>query len=90
MTTAGTFTLEPTATTSHVEDMVVPSTSTEVVRQRWVPLTMPSAQEYYWHFEWQQGEREGAAEREAGDVVRFDSDDPEDIVRWLHEPDDDG
>ena len=54
---------------------------------RRVPLTMPSTQEYYWHFSWQQGEREFQAERAAGDTVRFDSDHPEDIVRWLRESD---
>lgn len=57
-------------------------------KRRRVPLIMPSEQEYYWHFAWQQGEREGQTEREAGEVVRFDSDDPEDILDWLHEPED--
>ena len=90
--TPGTLTLEPGSTTSQVEDVVVSANAVEAnraMRERRIPLTIPSAQEYYWHYEWQQGEREASAEREAGDIVRFDSDDPEDIVRWLREPDDD-
>jgi len=50
---------------------------------------MPSAQEYYWRSRWQKGERETLATIEDGDAVVFDSDDPEDVVRWLHEPDED-
>lgn len=78
--------------TERAATVAVPPNSSEVTpsgRARRVPLIIPSAQEYYWHFEWQQGEREAAAEREAGDVVRFDSEDPADIIRWLHEPDED-
>ena len=52
-----------------------------------VPLTIPRAQAYYWGYEWQQGERESRAELDAGHGIVFDSDDPQDIVRWLHEPD---
>jgi hypothetical protein len=51
-----------------------------------VPLAIPSGQEYYWHFEWQEGEREVVAEIRAGRTVRFDSDDPEDVARWLEAP----
>lgn len=52
-----------------------------------VPLFMPAAQEYFWHFEWQWGERKTHGERDAGETVRFDSDDPEDILDWLHQDD---
>lgn len=54
-----------------------------------VPLTMPSAQEYYWRFPWQRDERETIASLEEGAAVEFDSDDPEDAARWLREPDED-
>jgi len=56
--------------------------------QRRVPLTMPRSQEYYWRSVWQQAERANLAELAAGHRVTFDSDDPEDIIRWLHAPDD--
>lgn len=52
-----------------------------------VPLTIPTAQAYYWSGAWQQSERETLASFEAGNGVTFDSDDPDDIVRWLHAPD---
>jgi hypothetical protein len=49
---------------------------------------MPREQEYFWRFEWQQAERDTLARLEAGEGIVFDSDDPDDIVRWLHAPDD--
>ena len=55
--------------------------------QQTVPLTMPRSQAYYWRSTWQKAERANLAELDAGDRVRFDSDDPDDILRWLDEPD---
>jgi hypothetical protein len=63
-------------------------TTSAFPRERLVPLTMPSAQEYYWHHGWQRGERETLVSLEDGQGVTFDSDDPEDIVRWLHDDED--
>jgi hypothetical protein len=63
-------------------------TSAEPARAGGVPLTMPREQEYYWQHGWQQGERQVVADLVAGDRVRFDSDDPEDVARWLDAPDD--
>ena len=78
--------LEGTTSTPH--QFVVGATSGTVEgRRRRVPLTMPRAQAYYWRYKWQDGERAALVELDAGEVVRFDSDDPEDIVRWLHEDD---
>lgn len=54
---------------------------------RRVPLIIPGAQEYFWHFEWQSGERAALAELEAGEGVLFDGDDPQDIARWLNDSD---
>ncbi len=71
-----------------IHPRAVESTTAPTAGRRHVPLTLPSAQEYYWHFTWQEGERESLAELEAGIRIRFDSDDPEDIIRWLHAPDD--
>lgn len=52
-----------------------------------VPFSMPREQEYYWHRSWQAEEQEALAEREAGEVFRFDSKDPEDAARFLDEGD---
>lgn len=57
-------------------------------RDRSVPITMPGKQEFYWQHEWQQGERDTLASLAEGNGVLFDGDDPEDIVRWLHAPED--
>jgi hypothetical protein len=51
---------------------------------------MPRAQQYFWSHEWQQAERETLDAFSAGKGMVFDSDDPKDILRWLHgddEPD---
>ena len=37
----------------------------------------------YWSFTWKRDEEESRLAREAGDSVVFDSDDPNDAVRWL-------
>jgi hypothetical protein len=52
-----------------------------------VPLVMPRSQTYYWSAAWQRAEHETLAAIEAGDSILFDSDDPEDVVRWLRQPD---
>lgn len=51
------------------------------------PLFVPRDEIFFWTAEWQAGERASAAEREAGNSIVFDSDDPEDIIRWLHADD---
>lgn len=54
-------------------------------RRTTVPFFIPRGQEYYWHASWQGDERAALAEREAGEVFRFDSDDPGDAARFLDE-----
>lgn len=54
-----------------------------------VPLTIPRDQTYYWSAEWQRAEQESLAEIAAGNSILFDSDDPEDVARWLSEDDED-
>lgn len=56
-------------------------------RRATMPFFMTREQEYYWHRSWQADERESLAEREAGEVFRFDSDDPNDAARFLDEGD---
>jgi len=62
--------------------------STTGMANRRVPLTIPSAQAYFWGHKWQQAERETLAAFDAGQGIVFDTDDPQDILRWLHAPDD--
>lgn len=49
----------------------------------YMPLFISREQAYYWSFEWQRDIRESMAALEAGDYEDFDSDDPNDVVRWL-------
>ena len=51
------------------------------------PLFVARNELFFWSAAWQAGEREAAAEREAGRSIVFDGDDPEDIIRWLHADD---
>jgi hypothetical protein len=55
-----------------------------------VPFMIPLGQDYYWSAPWQRGLRESMQALEAGDFETFDSDDPNDAVRWLFSDDDDG
>lgn len=50
-----------------------------------IPIVMPSAQTYYWSAAWQRAEAESMADYAAGAYV--ESDDPEDVIRWLDETD---
>lgn len=75
------------STSDHLSVAPDATETSRQLRERRIPLTIPSDQEYYWHYEWQQGEREALAAMDAGDSIVFDSDDPEDVVRWLQEPD---
>lgn len=48
-----------------------------------MPLFIPCNQAYYWSVAWQKDIRESIAALDAGDYEEFDSDDPNDVVRWL-------
>lgn len=48
-----------------------------------MPLFVPRDQAYYWSFNWQQDIRESLNALQNGDYEDFDSDDPNDVVRWL-------
>jgi hypothetical protein len=77
---------QPTST-----NVVVLPDSTSVAtpsERRRIPLTIPSAQEYYWRYSWQRDERESLEGHDSGESVVFDSDDAEDAARWLRESDD--
>lgn len=51
-----------------------------------VPLFVPRDELFYWTRAWQEGERESAAEREAGNLRYFE--DPNELFRWLLSPED--
>jgi hypothetical protein len=53
-----------------------------------MPAFISAEEEYFWLVPWQEDIRESLAAREAGDLRVFDSDDPNDVVRWLLSHDD--
>jgi len=55
---------------------------------RRVPFEMPAGERYYWMFDWQQAEGEALLEIDEGNYIDFSGDEPEDIVRWLNQPED--
>jgi hypothetical protein len=79
-------TSEATATTVEILAEATAAAGSRPASMR-VPVVMPSDQEYYWRFTWQNEERQCLLELEAGRSVTFDGDDPEDAARWLREPD---
>ena len=62
------------------------STSSPEGKRPRIPLTMPSAQVYYWSSTWQRAEKESLADYDAGKYI--ESSDPEEIIRWLDAPED--
>ncbi len=57
---------------------------------RWrrpIPFSMPRDQVYYWSNAWQSAESGARADLAAGRFIDFDSNDPSDVLRWLHGPD---
>jgi hypothetical protein len=46
-------------------------------------LVISRDEAYYWSAAWQDGERESLTAHGRGESVVFDSDDPNDITRWL-------
>jgi hypothetical protein len=50
---------------------------------RLVPMSVPEGQGYLWSIAWQKGEAEADEALMTGDFVKFDSDDPDDVIRWL-------
>lgn len=48
-----------------------------------MPASIPTDQAYYWSVPWQADVRESLEALRAGEFVEFDSDDPNDVARWL-------
>lgn len=55
---------------------------------RTVPPFIRADEAYYWSFQWQEDVRKAMEARVAGESVVFDSDDPNDVVRWLLDDED--
>jgi len=55
---------------------------------RRIPPSVPADQLFLWSDVWLAGEFDSADARAAGETVRFDSDDPNDIVHWLFSTED--
>ena len=77
--------LIPTDGSTKTRVRIEAATSSAKGRLR-VPLTMPSSQVYFWTTSWQRAEAESLADYEAGDYI--ESDDADEIIRWLDAPDD--
>ena len=60
-----------------------------VTEGRKVPLMIERAQAYYWTKKWQDGVEQAIADIQSGEYVRFDSNDPTDVARWLWDGKDD-
>jgi hypothetical protein len=48
-----------------------------------IPFSVPLDQAYYWSAKWQEAERRALDAIRLGDYVDFDSEDPNDVVRWM-------
>lgn len=55
-----------------------------------MPAAIPADQRYYWSVPWQNDIREAVTALRAGEYEDFDSDDPNDVVRWLFDANLDG
>jgi hypothetical protein len=87
-----TITLNPAASAiSALERMQLsPSASNAAAGlRRMAPAFISADEAYYWSFYWQRDVRESMAALAAGDYEEFDSDDPNDVVRWMLDVDDD-
>ncbi len=56
---------------------------------RTAPLFIRADEAYYWSVPWQRDVRESMAALAAGEYEDFDSDDPNDVARWLLSVDED-
>jgi hypothetical protein len=57
------------------------ATNTREPRPLYMPVFVSREELFFWTQAWQEGERESAAAREAGEVVEFDS--ATDLLKWL-------
>jgi hypothetical protein len=60
-----------------------------ITEGRRVPFMIEKAQAYYWTTKWLENLDKSIADIQSGEYVRFDSDDPMDVARWLLDGNDD-
>jgi hypothetical protein len=89
-----TITLSPTkTTTSTLESVEVSLTASNNLNldgpPRIAPAFIRADEAYYWTFHWQHDVRESMNALSEGEYQDFDSDDPNDVVRWMLGVDDD-
>ena len=87
-----TITLNPGAPSASTLERVkiVPSASNATVGlRRTAPAFIRADEAYYWSFQWQEDVRISMQALSEGDYEEFNSDDPNDVVRWMLSVDDD-
>jgi hypothetical protein len=80
----------PAASAGHANEVVrrVAGASNGTAGVSTMPAFISAEEEYFWSVPWQEDIRESLAERKAGESRVFNSDDPNDVVRWLLSHDD--
>lgn len=86
--TSGTYEASPLATTvvSGGTVSVLISAASSIDERRTptrMPAAIPADQAYYWSHGWQADVQEAREALLRGDYEEFDSDDPNDVARWL-------
>jgi hypothetical protein len=77
-------------TTGHLTSATLAPAVTSLGKpQRGVPAFIRADEAYYWSFRWQEDVRESVAALKSGDFEEFNSDNPNDVVRWLLTEDED-
>lgn len=79
-----------TASPAQISTLPVPAATNAPLGPRTIPTFIGADEVYYWSSPWQEDVREAMAARAAGESVLFDSDDPNDVVRWLLADEDEG
>lgn len=89
------FTIDPTVRTGGGQAVFVVGEASvgQIVSNLDTPATVPAFigadEAYYWSFEWQRDVRESMEALTQGDYEDFDSDDPDEVSRWLFTVDED-
>ena len=81
-----TLEIHPAAPNVAESPAVIRPTAAPATGDQRPPLFVPRDEVLYWTREWQAGEAESAAEREAGNLRVFES--GTDVLDWLRQPED--
>lgn len=77
------FAVRPARTRLLVGSRMAGNKAAGGTRPRRVPAFISADEAYYWTREWQQDVLESMQALRAGEYEDFDSDDPNDVARWL-------